>query len=563
MKDNILQNIGDTLLVTVNPKISGKVAFSDFEETILGETSSRKLLREFRISSTSGLFWTDWKELNIGNLSSGEYVSENSLIIEIRYTRTGTDDNGVIEFKEIQFIGERESISFVAPTINAGIFKNIIGSDCLNLIESNLFKKLYYRGILPTYITRGENNDEVEDRDFIDLFFSISRFFGMFICFFKRFENFQNDLQLMREQVRQYGIYFDESNITLEELQYLAQHLYDEVRKRGTNMIFRRKGDVLSNGKVVPIDGELIRLLRNKSDDELLYENVSLYKTGWCLRRSSPMYKGTSRAETLNKTKENTEDFQDLSNFVLNANTGGTYLLANYEGKKVLKLKSTASNVTLVGLGRINESQSVKERIYNVDSQMDYEITFTFKVISGKSNKVNIKFGVEGFDKMGEKLNDAFILPNGDDISESFFEKELTNVRTDTWYYVRGIIYSYSTRNTENNETNLGIGNNLYFNNLFTKFILPKIQLSSNKTAAEVNIWDYKIRPLVRGTNIIPLKNGVENSHSTGFIQSDKLFYTYVKNNNNSKSVNELQNIIEKYLYPLGGANIFVFTGNN
>ena len=63
----------------------------------------------------------------------------------------------------------------------------------------------------------------------------------MFICFFKRFENFKDDFSLMREQVRQYGVYFDESNITLEELQYLSQHLYDELRQRGTNMIFKKK----------------------------------------------------------------------------------------------------------------------------------------------------------------------------------------------------------------------------------------------------------------------------------------------------------------------------------
>lgn len=64
----------------------------------------------------------------------------------------------------------------------------------------------------------------------------------MFIRFFKRFEDFRTDFDLMREQVRQYGIYFDESNITLAELQYLAQHLYDQIRQRGTEMIFKRKG---------------------------------------------------------------------------------------------------------------------------------------------------------------------------------------------------------------------------------------------------------------------------------------------------------------------------------
>lgn len=557
-KDNFLSNIGDVLIVKVNPQISGIVSFSGYSDIIIGETETRSLHREFRISSNM-LFWSDWLELNDSNLSINQYTTENSLYIEVRYTRTGTDETGVIEFQDIQFIGSREEIQFIAPTITSSIFSNIIGSTLLSSIESNIFKKLYYRGIMPKYITRADNSDENEDKDFIDLFFSVSRFFSMFICFFKRFENFKEDFDLMREQIRQYGIYFDESNITLEELQYLAQNIYDEIRKRGTEMIFKRNGDILTNGNEVAINGEFIRLLRSKRSDELLYEKISLCKIGWCLDSSSPLYRGTAQAENLNKTKENTQDFVKLSDFVFNNIGDSISILLNTEDKNVLNLSCKDG---VCGLGRVNETQDVDDKVYVADSRMDYEITFAFKVVSGLSSDVQLLFGVEGFDVMKNKLTDAFVTPNGDTISEIFFEKELLNLRTDCWYYVRGIIHAYSSSNVDEELTNLGFGTNLHFNNSFVKYILPKIQLISNGVTSEVNIWDYKIRPLVRGTNILPLKDGSINSHSLGFIQGSTIFYTYVRNNNNSQSKEDITNIIEKYLYPFDATNIFVFMSN-
>ena len=78
----------------------------------------------------------------------------------------------------------------------------------------------------------------------------------------------------------------------------------------------------------------------------------------------------------------------------------------------------------------------------------------------------------------------------------------------------------------------------------------------------ELAIWDYKIRPLVRGTNILPLKDGTINSHSLGFIQSSRIFYAYVRNNNNSQSQDEITDIIEKYLLPFNVTDIFVFMSN-
>ena len=561
MNDNILYEIGDVLLIDVMPKITGRVHLTDFSDVLEGVTSTRTVQKEFRVSP-DGVFWNSWQPLTAENLSLSEYVVDGALTIQLRYTRTGSDSTGVIEFKSIDFMGSREAIQFVAPTISSSIFANIIGTPEMKALEENLFKKLYYRGIVPAYIPRADNSDENEDRDYIDLFFSVARFFSLFIRFFKRFENFGTDFDLMREQVRQYGIYFDESNITLEELQYLAQHLYDQIRQRGTEMIFKRKGYLMPNGETLQIDGEFIRLLRSKTTDELLYENMPLSRVGWCLGQSSPMYRGTSQAYYLNKTPENSSDFQNLDNFLINkTNERSTAsIVETDDGKKVLSFNIL--NDSKIGIGNLNENAEIPDKYFVVvDSKLDYEITFAIKILDGANDKNTITFGVDGYDVLKNKLPDAFITPNGDKLTDVFFEISEAKFKNEVWYFVRGILFSYSSSNLEESLTNIGFGSNLYFNNSFVKYIIPKI-IINGVYETEIQIWDYKIRPLVRGTNILPLKNGEENSHSLGFIQSSRIFYSYVRNNNNSQSKDEITDIIEKYLLPYNVTDIFVFMSN-
>ena len=227
---------------------------------------------------------------------------------------------------------------------------------------------------------------------------------GFTVCLFvssRGLKTSKTIFDLMREQVRQYGIYFDEANITLEDLQYLAQNLYDQIRQRGTEMIFKRKGYLLPNGETLQIDGEFIRLVRSKVSDELLYENIPLEKVGWCMRQCSPMYRGTGMSKYLNKTKELSEDFEDLSNFVITQSGNSSYKLMDYDGKKVLDLQA---NGGIVGLGRQDESLNVDDNIYVVDSRLDYEITFAFCVIGRLSQHANIEFAVEGFDSLKNKF---------------------------------------------------------------------------------------------------------------------------------------------------------------
>lgn len=630
--DNRIYNIGDTLVITVKPKQKGTAIITSFEDSFIGLTKEKKIHRDYRIIEDD-MFYTDWVELTNDTINGKELKQNN--YIQVRYTRCGTDLSGYIEFQNIVFNGDFNPEVINSPILDNSIFADIAWSEETEALAKNLFKKLYYRGILPMYILRGDNRNVDEDKDFINLFYSVAKYFAIIIRFFKRFEKFYDDEELMLEWLRQNEIQFDESTIKLTQLQFLARHLYDEIRKRGTTMIFKRQGDVV-NDKEIEIDGEFIRLIRSKRSDELLYENMPFKKLGWCLGNSSPLYRGTGFSEKLNKTKESGEDFEDLNNFQTfskrNSNlsivqtdvkyitaivdsiyfdkvqrdleplpetehqepqvvsvisssnvldwrnddelamvrdnsfnwstvdsdldNGTTTIQAIKASKKVLFCKTSGNSAC--GLGRIDEDVEVSDRIYTADPNLDYEITFMFNPqLIGNAAKIN--FGVEAFDVMKNKLDDAFIMPNGERVTEMFMDGlPLSNFKENQWYFVRGIIHAYSSSFVENAKLNCGFGNNLMFDNKFVKYILPKIYLSS-QNSSQMFLWNYKIRPLIRGTNILPLKSGFENSHSLGFIQAPQIFYAYFRNNNNSQSKSEITDIIERYLLPFNVTDILQF----
>lgn len=555
--NNKLCNIDDVLVITVKPKQKGTAIITSFEDSLTGLTEQRTVRREYRIIEDD-IFYAEWQELS-NNTIRGKRLKQNNSI-QIRYTREGNDKTEYIEFKSIQFNGDFNPEIINSPILDDSIFSDVAWSEETEALAKNLFKKLYFRGIIPTYIKRGDNLDVEEDRDFIDLFYSIAKYFAIIIQFFKRFENFYNDEELMREWIRTNGIQFDESSVTLSQLQYLSRHLYDEIRKRGTKMVLRRQGET-ENSKEVEVDGEFIRLIQSKKSDELLYEYMPLRKLGWCLGNSSPLYRGTSSAKKLNKTREDGKDFISLENFQTFAQGDLTKLYINTLSDEADKKEVLAFQVRqngICGLGRINEETDVSDKIYVADPNLDYEITFMFnphKIGSG----TKLSFGVEAFNATKTKLNNAFMSSNGQRITEMFLDKQdLSVFLRGKWYFVRGIIHAYSSTPTENATLNCGFGNNLTFNNRFVKYILPKIYLSTTSDSM-MYLWDYKIRPLIRGTNILPLKNGRENSHSTGFIQSPQIFYAYFKNNNNNKSKADITDIIERYLLPYNVTDILQF----
>lgn len=556
---NVMAAVGDQLLVAITCDISGRVSLTEFVDDLTGGAPT-DVVRLFQVSA-DGIFWTEWAELTNEALKALDPITaDGTMMVSIQYIRQGGD--APIEFKSVMFTGTVEPIQFVAPTIDESIFASVASSEQTKRIERNLFKKLYYRGVMAQYVTRGADRNYDEDRDYVSLFSTVGCFFAMMVSFAKRFENIYNDFDLLREYVRQIGLYFDEKSVTLEELQYLASHYYDEIRKRGTSMVFARKGD----GR--PYNGEFVRLFGIEDSDELLTDNLPASKMGWCLGQSSPLYRGVGDSNQLNKTRETSPDFESLDDFVTTGNVAieeiaDQYIVGYDREKKTpvhknkVCLKITGSG----GLGRGDVTTPVDDRVYRADCNLSYEVSFWMK----SDGKGTLNFGTEGFNIFKTVIAGGFARLDSTQVTDYFAnELPLSTLKANTWYHVRGIIHAYSTKPVTINAPGLNIaphlGTQLCYNNYSVEYILPKIQLGGDDATATLYIWDYKIRPLVYGRNILPLKETLRvDARSNGFIQSQRLFYIFLKNNNNTMSQAQLEQIVNKYLIPYGFQPVFVY----
>lgn len=545
-KDNILSIVGDSILIEVKPKANGIISNISSYVFNFDNKDVRDIRFYYRIRQED-IFYTDWQEINSSgsDLSSIKITQDSELQFRfVRVSRTYVPTD--ISFLNLTLDGDYITHIIKSPVLNSSIFKSIAWEDDTESLSRNLFKKLYYRGIIPNYIKRGDNTDRNEDEDYVILFSSIAKFFATIIEFLKRFENIDSNIDLLQEYVEQKGLFFNRGKATLDELQYLAKNYYHELSKRGTEMIMFRKGHILNDSKETNIDGEFIRLIQSTVDDELLYELIPSYNVGWCLGYSSPMYKGTNSKDiNLNKTPENTEDFKDISKY----RTFGSVSLVTSDNKTFLRIGNNS------GLGSNDNSN---EKSYVVSSKMDYEISFSFRT---SSNNGNISFSVKGFDNLGNILNDSFIHSDNGEITNYFVQNlSLSHFVINKWYCVKCIVHCYFSQNKYNDVLNIGFGNNLYFNNPFTRKIIPTIETDSQST---IDIWNYKIRPLVRGTNIIPLRNKqINNAFSIGFLQSNRIFHVFFENKNKSQSKSDITDLIERYLLPFSVTDILTYIDN-
>jgi hypothetical protein len=545
-KDNILSIVGDSILIEVKPKANGIISNISSYKFNFDNEDVRDINFFYRIRQED-IFYTDWQEINSSgsDLSSIKITQDSEL--QFRFVRVSkTYVLADISFLNLTLDGDYITHIIKSPVLNSSIFKSIAWEDDTESLSRNLFKKLYYRGIIPNYIKRGDNIDRNEDEDYVILFSSIAKFFATIIEFLKRFENIDSNIDLLQEYVEQKGLFFNRGKATLDELQYLAKNYYHELSKRGTEMIMFRKGHILNDSKETNIDGEFIRLIQSTVNNELLYELIPSCNVGWCLGYSSPMYKGTNSKDiNLNKTPENTEDFKDISKY----RTFGNVSLQTDSNKTFLRIGNNS------GLGSNDNSD---EKSCVVSSRMDYEISFSFRT---SSNNGNISFSVKGFDNLGNILNDSFIHSDNGEITNYFVQNlSLSHFVINKWYCVKCIVHCYFSQNKYNDVLNIGFGNNLYFNNPFTRKIIPTIETDSQST---IDIWNYKIRPLARGTNIIPLRNKqINNAFSIGFLQSNRIFHVFFENKNKSQSKSDITDLIERYLLPFSVTDILTYIDN-
>lgn len=167
-----------------------------------------------------------------------------------------------------------------------------------------------------------------------------------------------------------------------------------------------------------------------------------------------------------------------------------------------------------------------------IDPSIDYEITFWVK---GDSP---LTFGVVGYnvDLNRIDLKDITTL-----FDNNFFFQVFELPITDRYYFIRGILYNFnkSQLSVDDGKMESGFGNNLKLIEDI-KYITPCVVLSNNTGSAsgELYLYDFKVRPLSFEKEVC------------GFLGIKNLIYSWLKNNSNNYSNDQITDIMKKKLLP-------------
>jgi hypothetical protein len=546
---NTVSAIGDVLYIYSQGAVSGNVNLTGFTDTIIGETPTRYFQKTFKYS-TDGVNYSNWLPLTNANIILVSGDVPGLIFFEYKYQRVGTDGTGLLEFQNIQLLGNI-IIQVVNNTISLeSIFEDLVNSDALTAqTANNLIKKIYKSGIIPKFIERGEG---VDDTDYVSVWSAICFFLAYLSSFMHEFDTILYKRKYLSEHLKQRNIAICEEQTPFMDMQYIAKNFFDEIRKRGTQLIYKEKGSILLDGSTYPIRGEWLRLICKNHFDEFLVDVVEKHKHGWCVGQSSPMYNGTYFSKQINKTEENTEDFEDLDKYDL-INPDNVFI--TNEGTKFVAGIIGGSGIQGFGYDLSNPpTMLLPEQLIVVDKEIDYEITFLVKRNVGTAGA--LYFGVTGYNRNCVLKPLSFNrIDNG--LIENTFLVDSTQAITkleNEWYFVRGIIYAANSQNItgQPGQLNVNQGINLRFSSTED---VEKVKISLYTKSNSINdvykIHDFKMRPLVRGKNSRPLTTGeVPYIKNPQFLQGSGFVLNWFRNNSNGVSDVEIQNFIEDYLLP-------------
>lgn len=537
--DNISTEIGDTLVIEPNIPITGLLTLTGYIDSVLNETLTRFFKREFRYSLDT-INWTSWLDLTNGNLIAIPVNPTIDFMIEYRYTRDGTDATGTLVFENVDVQGTYQlnqcSITFqnsVFAYFSTGCNSLPVLQWCISVLE-----KMYKPGIVSKTLLRDENqNQNDEDRDYIDFWRAVACYFATLVAHARAFETFQTNRELLIEYLKQRGMFIcDEMSVV--DLNYLMENFYDEIRQRGTPQIAIPKGtDVNGNPKAV--DGEVLRMIcYNANCDEFILAISEFDSLGLVINSWSPLWQGTTHQNQITKIYEPTDDFVDLANYPL-INPAQCSIITDGT-REVLSIDNVPAG-QVAGIGVITPGTLTPTDLpflTNISTSVTYEISFYIKVVTpGTLFTVRLHgYDVNDFVQDIRNIKVSPLMPvSNDAIIEG-------DVQTADYYFVRVLLFPSThvyDATPEITTPEIGIGNNLKSTDLVCK-IVPEIILDNTNgvgASGEIRIWGMKFMP----TN---------TPYSTGFIGTSNLVQTWMQNNNGNFTEAQVTENMIKYLLP-------------
>lgn len=260
---------------------------------------------------------------------------------------------------------------------NKTVFKRFFEENDPAVMEwaENVLEKVSSPGILPTFIKK-------DGEDFKAYWETVCHIFALVVLYAKQYNEIDTNKILFELFIENRGLVTDEVD-TLEQMQYLFDNYVKEYRKRGTIDIVNKEGTIL---------GELLRLIRYKTEEEFIFALLMARDTGWTMGYSSPTWNRTDTVLNVTKGYETTTNITDLNAYPL-VNPTGVVVVSDIDNDgNPIQVMTFVGN-SLVGISSAED----KSKLLPVSENLTYQLSFKVKLSS--VNNQNLKFGVEVFNK--------------------------------------------------------------------------------------------------------------------------------------------------------------------
>jgi len=395
--------------------------------------------------------------------------------------------------------------TFYNPTLSE-TFENSIFSEYMDQDETevlewaiNVTQKAYDKGMVAEYIQRRKTDNTEDDKDYIDFWASIAIVHGYIVRLIRDLGLENPSQQILFKYLQQRNL-FNCPQQLIADLTFITENYYSEIRKRGTNQIYKKKSD----GKVV--DGEAVRIFCYSAlfKDEHLFFVREPYKTGWVIDRNSPLYKGVGHYLMANKSYKELTDYP----------TTGTTAIVDDGGIDVISISSG---------GRIGGTDNAFGVVFSPGTA--YEVSFWVR------GGGTFSFALNGYNVNDDDLS---FLDINDDTDQNSFFTGVTLPRTDAYYRVKGIVYGFEQLPVSGLRlsTNLNVGRNLKSQDQH-RTMIPQIIC----TAGQIFVYGLTITP----ANV---------DRSSTFIQSVNHTDILAINRNGSLSLQQIYDAIRYYMLP-------------
>ena len=337
----------------------------------------------FRYSLDEGLNWSESYSLSrMPGVPTG-FKKNHYFSLEFSITKKGP---GQSWFMGIDF---EDSLSYALPSI-PDFYKqqNPLPSLPYYNHESiqwalNVLEKVYRRGIVPSFIPRG-SNENWEDEDYINLWWSFLYPIALRISYTEGFSDLLWNPDLLKEYLEQKGIIVGNSS-HLGELFHMMSNFYDEETRRGTFSVFDKERPVQDG---VLLRGEALRLIDYQNPTDLFLGLLNYYEQGWWLGQTSVCgYINTDNYSNFRIAYEN--GFHSLSAYPLTENHS---VISIEDGEMIV----TSSAAGFSGIGSNDLTKAVP-----IVTSREYLVEVKFTLPTSQ----RVKFRVDGYDELDNHVD--------------------------------------------------------------------------------------------------------------------------------------------------------------